>query len=133
MLRIERAFRFRGRFKGGTNLLAWLHTLMYRVFVTQFRRKRRARVLEQQVAYDPCGAFSPEYGLIQTPLGTTVTQALEALPPAFREVVLLVDIREATYRETAEQLGVPVGTVMSRLFRARRLLRERLDATQPTV
>jgi RNA polymerase sigma-70 factor, ECF subfamily len=48
-------------------------------------------------------------------------------------VVLLVDMHESTYREAADQLGVPIGTIMSRLFRARRLMRERLDAERAAV
>jgi RNA polymerase sigma-70 factor, ECF subfamily len=130
---VERALRFERHFQSGTNLVAWLHTLMYRVFVSQFRRKRRSYALDLQVAHDPCAAFLPDYGLVETPISSKLEQALAELPPLFRDVLLLVDIQEATYRESAEQLGVPIGTVMSRLFRARRLLRERLDAALPTV
>lgn len=123
---LERALRFESHVEAGTNLPAWLHTLMYRVFVTQFRRQVRTRRTDLHLQRDPCSEFRPEYGLETATLGNSLAQSLQALPPAFRDVVVLVDVEASTYREAAAELGIPLGTVMSRLARGRRMLRQGL-------
>jgi len=117
-----RALRFEGTFVPGTNLRAWLHQILESVFVSRCRSRTRERRAMDRFAGDPTltrPAFAPPE--IQAVTGH-VHQALSSLPPKFLEVVELVDLRDHSYREAADQLGVPVGTVMSRLFRARRLL-----------
>ena len=112
------------RFRTGTNARAWLLTIMRHVRAKRLRSRRLTPV-------DPAADVEIEHipGVEQTPQHVTdaeVLQALAALPDGFQEVVLLCDVEELSYREIASVLGVPIGTVMSRLHRARRLLRAAL-------
>ena len=128
-----RAFRSFDRFNPGTNCRAWLFTILRNVFLNRIRSQGR-EVLEAEV-----GGFdqmemrtdtqldrNPEEHFLQTMLHGDVDRALTTLPLAFREAVLLVDIEGLTYREVAEVLHCPIGTVMSRLSRGRALLRRAL-------
>jgi len=123
-----RALSFEGTYKADTNLKAWLHQVLFSVFVTRCRRRRRSRRFIVEHAADPnlwCGAREaarPSEGL-----SPPVERAIEALPRQFGQVVLLVDLQDMSYGEAAEHLGVPIGTVMSRLHRGRRLLKGRLS------
>ncbi len=119
---IERALCFESTFELGTNLRAWLLQIMHSVFVTRYRKQRRERAALTLVAHDDCIALRPEPLFFPLPLSRATRGALEALPAAFRDVVCLVDLGEHSYKEAAAELGVPVGTIMSRLFRARRML-----------
>jgi RNA polymerase sigma-70 factor (ECF subfamily) len=128
-----RAFRSFHRFNPGTNCRAWLFTILRHVFLNRVRVQGR-EVLEtemggleqvQMTAEAPVGR-NPEEQLLQTILHGDVDRALAALPLVFREAVMLVDIEGLTYREVAEVLGCPIGTVMSRLSRGRALLRRTL-------
>lgn len=113
------------RFQKGTNCRAWLIRVMYHTNSNRRRANARLRLvsetderLAETIAFDP-----------PTPQGLTaeeVLQALRCLPPQFEEVVLLSDIEDMTYKEIAETLGVPIGTVMSRLHRGRKLMRAEL-------
>ena len=86
-------------------------------------RKRHARATRfDALASDPCAWTQKDAAPAMLALSPRVGRALDALPPGFREVVRLVDVEELSYRDAAERLQVPVGTVMSRLFRGRRLL-----------
>jgi RNA polymerase sigma-70 factor (ECF subfamily) len=113
------------RFEKGTNCRAWLIRVMYH---TQSNR-RRANARLQLVSNTDEGiaetvAFNPT-----TPHGLTeedVLSALRSLPRQFEEVVLLSDVEDMTYKEIAETLRVPIGTVMSRLHRGRKLMRAQL-------
>lgn len=124
---LERALRFRDQYRAGTNLRAWLHQVLFSVFVTRYRRLRRERAALRVLADDPASwaaearFASPEAHL---PVGVPIRRMLDALPPGFADVVGVVDLGGATYREASALLGIPVGTVMSRLHRAR----ERLSA-----
>lgn len=126
-----RAYRTFDNFRPGTNARSWLFTIMYSVFINR-RRKRRREVgplspdqLEQrfqryveQPSHD--GVGQPEaWGKSWPP---EVLKALGDLPDAFRAAVLLVDVEELSYEEAATVLGCPLGTVQSRVFRARRML-----------
>ena len=113
------------RFEKGTNCRAWLVRVMYHI--NSNRRRANARLqlvsetderIAETIAFDP-----------PTPQGLTeeeVLRALRSLPHQFEEVVLLSDIEDMTYKEIAELLGVPIGTVMSRLHRGRKLMRVEL-------
>jgi RNA polymerase sigma-70 factor, ECF subfamily len=127
---IERALRFAGQYELGTNLRAWAFQILFSVFVTRWRRRRRERNALENLATDPCawtlppGFTAPDAGRGSL---TRSTQAkLDALPAGFRAVVVMVDIEERSYREAAKELGVPVGTVMSRLHRGRKMLAEQM-------
>ena len=124
---VARALRFEATFQRGTNLRAWMHQILESVFITRCRsRTRERRALERFVA-DPTltsrASAAPKLGCVSN----AMFAALVALPEKFLSVVTLVDIEELSYREAAERLGVPVGTVMSRLFRARRMLAASLE------
>jgi len=113
------------RFEPGTNCRAWLFKILFHV-VHHYRRKwckakttfESDEVLEDIVAYEP--------PVPQQLSDDDVLAALETIPAQYREVVLLADVEEFTYKEIARTLGIPVGTVMSRLSRGRRLLRSEL-------
>ncbi len=124
-----RAYRFFHRFREGTNLKAWLLTILYNVL----RNRHRHRVAEQRridfaavaEAYERIAASMDggrEDVFLRQPVDGEIERALESLPHEFRAVVLLVDVHELSYAEAATALGCPIGTVRSRLSRARRLL-----------
>jgi RNA polymerase sigma-70 factor (ECF subfamily) len=119
---VLRALRFESTFERGTNLRAWMHQILESVFISGCRRRSRERSALGRFAQDPTlsSVSSPEPVLRL--VSDRVDVALRSLPEKFRVVVELVDLGDHTYREAAEELGVPVGTVMSRLFRARRML-----------
>src|SRR3989338_3563417 len=120
-----RAFRSFHRFNPGTNCRAWLFTILRNTFLNRVRGADR-EVHEGESAEGRPGAGNPEEELLQTALHGDVDRALRALPLAFREAVVLVDLEGLSYKEVAEIVGCPVGTVMSRLSRGRRLLRRAL-------
>lgn len=125
---MARAWTFWDRFEAGTNVRAWMHRILYNTFVNGYRKRRRerevlAKVHDDRKALAKLEAPAPSGGM---DLGDEVSEALEELPMTFRAVVERVDLHGQSYRETAEALGCPVGTVMSRLHRGRRLLKERL-------
>lgn len=126
---IERALKFRDQFQPGTNLKSWAQTIVFSLFVTGWRRRRRERDAVKSLAIDPCAWTAQDdvaLGAEMRELSPRVQKALEELPRAFREVVLMVDVGERSYRDAADALGVPIGTVMSRLHRARKQLAEAL-------
>jgi len=122
---IERALRFANQYERGTNLRAWVYQILFSVFITRYRRTRRERNALRTLSCDPCAWTMPErFAMPDVTVSlTNKTQGkLDALPETFRAVLKLVDLDELTYREAACELGVPVGTVMSRLHRGRKLL-----------
>jgi RNA polymerase sigma-70 factor (ECF subfamily) len=119
---IERALRFESSFVPGTNLRAWLHQILFSVFVTRCRRQRRERRALDWLTSDPCAWPHRDPGPEMRSLTPRVEGALQDLPEPFASVIRLVDIGELSYKDAAAVLDVPVGTVMSRLFRGRRLL-----------
>ena len=127
---IERALRFGKQYERGTHLRAWVYQILFSVFVSRYRRLRRDKNALRVLASDPCAwtlperFSSPDAGV---PLTTKTQATLDALPETFRVVLKLVDLDELTYREAASELGVPVGTVMSRLHRGRKLLAAQLE------
>ncbi|MBX3205873.1 MAG: RNA polymerase sigma factor [Labilithrix sp.] len=127
---IERALKFAKQYERGTNLRAWVYQILFSVFVTRYRRSRRDKNALRALASDPCAWTTPERfaspdAAVSLTNKTQVT--LDALPETFRSVLKLVDLDELTYREAANELGVPVGTVMSRLHRGRKLLASQLQ------
>jgi RNA polymerase sigma-70 factor, ECF subfamily len=125
-----RAFRAFDTFTPGTNARAWLLKIVYSVFVNQYHRDKRTPVaesieaLEMQHGFEPAAPETPHADPWQ-PAGWTepaVRQALDQLPDDFRTAVLLVDVEDLSYEDAAHVMGCAVGTVRSRLFRARRLL-----------
>jgi RNA polymerase sigma-70 factor (ECF subfamily) len=125
---IERALRFSHQYERGTNLRAWAQQVLFSVFVTRWRRRRRDRDALSRLASDPCAwtvpaSFAaPDAGAMMP----STQRTLDALPPGFRAVIILVDLEQRSYLDAAGTLGVPVGTVMSRLHRGRKLLAEKM-------
>ena len=123
---LERALRFANQYERGTNLRAWAFQILFSVFVTRWRRRRRERNALENLASDPC-AWTVPAGFVRPDAGpgsltASTCRKLDALPEGFRAVVVMVDLEQRSYRDAARVLGVPVGTVMSRLHRGRKLL-----------
>ncbi|MEO8874114.1 MAG: RNA polymerase sigma factor [Polyangiaceae bacterium] len=128
---VERALRFSTQYQPGTNLRAWALQILFSVFITRYRRARRDRNAMKALMADPCAWTMPESFAApdsNADLTPAIHAQLAALPEGFRSAVMLVDLEEQTYREAADQLGVPVGTVMSRLHRGRKILAAKLAA-----
>ena len=133
-----KAFRAVDRFEPGTNLRAWLFTILHNTARNRARDRARDAVTADSEAVeradDNAGAWSPagsgdtpETLLLRETLTPDLQAALEALPGPFRQAVWLRDVEEFSYAEIAEMLAIPVGTVMSRISRGRRLLFDRLQ------
>ncbi|HEY9325198.1 MAG TPA: sigma-70 family RNA polymerase sigma factor [Candidatus Limnocylindria bacterium] len=133
-----RAFRFRDQFTLGTNMKAWLFRILTNTFINTYRRKTAQPEvtdldgidefsLYRRMADDRAASTSPdpEAELLNSVVDTEVTNALEELPEKFRTTVLL-DVEGFSYKEIAEMLAIPIGTVMSRLHRGRKFLQKRL-------
>ena len=133
---VVKALRFADRYSPGTNLKAWLYTILHNTWRNRRRDASRdtvdvdsTRVDEAAQLDGPLSAETPEQILLRSTLDVDLQAALDALPDVFREAVWLRDVEEFTYAEIAEMLGIPAGTVMSRISRGRRQLFDRLSAT----
>ncbi len=137
-----KAFRFMDNFQDGTNEKAWLFKIMKNGFINDYRRKTNKPVhfsfdtiYEQGDSEDSDDLNEiADNDYIQTTdaykglIGDEVTRALESLQSDYRQIILLADIEEFSYEELSEILEIPIGTVRSRLFRARNLLKDKLKA-----
>jgi RNA polymerase sigma-70 factor (ECF subfamily) len=124
-----RAWTFWDRFEPGSNARAWLHRILVNTFINAYRKQRRERELFRQAGEEARreALTSSSFNAAQRDgVGDEVGAALAALPSEFRTVVELVDLGDFSYREVASELGCPIGTVMSRLHRARKQLQEML-------
>jgi RNA polymerase sigma-70 factor (ECF subfamily) len=123
---LERAWNKRGLWAPGTDLRAWLFTIMHNVFVNGTRSNRPTVSIDEPGVEDarPATGTSVETGVVLAELA----RALSLLPAEQREVLLLVGLEQFSYAEASEVLGVPIGTVMSRLSRGRERLRILLEA-----
>jgi RNA polymerase sigma-70 factor (ECF subfamily) len=123
-----RAWRFWDHYEPGSNLRAWLHRILLNTFVNGYRRARReCEVLAQaRTASETLDSRPSEPHVMFVSLGDEVQSGLGELPADFRNVLLAVAIDDMSYREAAESLGCPVGTVMSRLHRARHAMQQTL-------
>jgi RNA polymerase sigma-70 factor (ECF subfamily) len=122
-------------FQEGTNLRAWMYRILRNVFLTSQSglAARKTSSLEDDDADGDRDArvahfITPEFLLLQQESREIVMDALACVPVGYREIILLCEIEELSYREIAQVLSVPIGTVMSRLSRARTMLREVLNA-----
>ena len=128
---VLRAFDRWQQYRPGTNIRAWLFTILYHVFVSRKRRIDAREVpqtdeTEGWGAFEPVGELNPEARFYETFLDAEITRAIDALPDEYRMAVVLSDIHELRYAEISHILGVPEGTVKSRLFRGRRILQKKL-------
>jgi RNA polymerase sigma-70 factor (ECF subfamily) len=134
-----RAYRGFGGFKEGTNLKAWLYKILTNTFINTYRAKKRRPEetdfddVEEFSLYNRLGGLeaasagrTPESEVLDAMPDEVVKEALESLPEQFRMAVLLADVEGFSYKEIAEIMDVPVGTVMSRLHRGRKQLQKAL-------
>jgi RNA polymerase sigma-70 factor (ECF subfamily) len=134
-----RAFRSLHQFKPGTNLRAWIFRIMTNAYINEYRKRSRRPTnsslddLEEFYLYDHLidsgvqpTSERPEDVVLNRLTAQDVIDALDGLSDDFREVVILADVEGFSYREIAEIMDIPVGTVMSRLYRARRRLQRSL-------
>ena len=129
------------QFKPGTNLRAWLHRILANTFINSYRKKRREPIQDLgaefsddwQTGNDPLAppARSAEAEALERLADSDVLQALRDLPEEFRVAIYLADIEGYPYKQIAEMMGTPIGTVMSRLHRGRARLRAQLAAHAP--
>jgi RNA polymerase sigma-70 factor (ECF subfamily) len=117
-------------FQQGTNFRAWMYKILRNTFLTSRTGLKAGMTLslddEEERPAEPVAAETPETVLLARMERQAIEDALEELPVKFREVILLCDVEEMSYQEIAETLAVPIGTVMSRLSRARKAMRELL-------
>jgi RNA polymerase sigma factor (sigma-70 family) len=131
-----KAFRFINSFQEGTNAKAWLFRILKNSFINDYRKKSKepSKVDYQEVETVYNSTEDAEYESttdlrlesVQDMIGDEVAMALNGLPIDFRTVIILCDIEGFTYEEMAKILDIPIGTVRSRLHRARNLLKEKL-------
>ncbi len=132
---ILRAYRFWDGFESGTNARAWLMRIMTNLFRNRYREKAREQEIlgEAEASTANVGQFQgsaprdAESALFGRMLSRDVEKALELLPPEFRLPVILADLEDLSYKEIADIMECPAGTVMSRLYRGRRMLQKMLS------
>jgi len=127
-----KAYRFAESYEEGTNAKAWLFKILKNAFINEYRRKLKqpAKVdFEEIIGYQdaeeskPAGTVDLRQEVFQGMIGDEVTRAINSLPVDFRTVILLCDIEGFTYEEIAKIVDIPIGTVRSRLHRAREMLK----------
>jgi RNA polymerase sigma-70 factor (ECF subfamily) len=134
---VLKAIRARDQFESGTNLRAWLLKILTNTFINRYRRGGLERSVLDGPDADPLAdgwvsastmeaLRDPESQALRPLLEAEITQALDELPTEFRLAVVLSDIEELSYKEISDVMGCPIGTVMSRLHRGRRMLKSRL-------
>lgn len=130
------AYRFFHRFEPGTNCKAWLFKILTNTFINKYRKKVREREVRDVIDQDETPSLmsedvasaskDPEGMIIGHILSDDVKNALAAVPHDYRMAVVLCDLEDFSYKEIADIMDCPVGTVMSRLHRGRRLLQKTL-------
>jgi RNA polymerase sigma-70 factor (ECF subfamily) len=128
-----KAYQAWDQYRRGTNAKGWLLTILRHAFINEYRRRASRRETLNLDALEPFAVFEgpqevdPEGAFFEALVDEDVARAVAALPAAYREVIELTDVEGLKYEETAQVVGVPVGTIKSRLFRARKLLQARLS------
>ena len=132
-----KAMRARAQFTAGTNMRAWLLRILTNTFINRYRRGGLERSVLDGPDADPLAdgwvgsetmraMRDPESLALRPVLEREINTALDELPDEFRMAVLLADVQELSYREISDIMGCPIGTVMSRLHRGRRMLKSKL-------
>ena len=132
-----KAYRFIESYQQGTNAKAWMFKILKNAFINQYRKKSRqpSKVdYEEVIGYENTeddkfvGYLDLREEIFQDMMGDELTAALNSIPVDFRTVILLADVEGFTYEEISKIIDIPIGTVRSRLFRARNMLKEKLKA-----
>lgn len=135
---VVKALRFHDKFQEGTYIKAWLLTILRNTFINEYRRKVRRPTFVELSGAEPAEETAPDPEVVgyepRNPdssdllelLDDEVKNAVESLPDDFRQAVIMADLEDMSYKEIADAMNCPLGTVMSRLYRGRKLLRERL-------
>jgi RNA polymerase sigma-70 factor (ECF subfamily) len=129
---ILKAYRAWDRFQPGTSARAWLLAILRNTFINLYRREKREPIslelelLDSHQGPGQGGESDPEGTFFDQIVDERILKALDKLPPEFREVMVLSDVEGLPYAEIAHALEIPVGTVKSRLFRARKLMQNDL-------
>jgi RNA polymerase sigma-70 factor (ECF subfamily) len=135
---LVKALRFHDKFKHGTYIKAWLLTILRNTFINEYRKKARNPVFVELSGNEPAAETSPDPNIPFEPskgnredllelLDEEVRDALMSIPEDFRLAVIMADIEDKSYKEISDVMKCPLGTVMSRLYRGRKLLRESLE------
>jgi RNA polymerase sigma-70 factor (ECF subfamily) len=136
---LVKALRFHEKFKEGTYIKAWLLTILRNTFINEYRKRSRTPMsveLTGAEAAEPTALPLGEHDRLRNMmelLDDEVREAVEALPEDFRNAVIMADLEERSYKEIADFMGCPIGTVMSRLYRGRKILREKLSLYASSV
>lgn len=126
----ERAYRFFNTFKKGTNIRAWLYRILKNTFISEIRRDKRRSVIEYAINLEDVpesmkvSRDSAPDSITEDEFSYEIEKIFDSMPGEFSQAVLLADVEGLSYKEIAAVMDSPVGTVMSRLHRGRRLLRE---------
>jgi RNA polymerase sigma-70 factor (ECF subfamily) len=135
---VVKALRFHDKFQEGTYIKAWLLTILRNTFINEYRRKVRRPTFVELSGAEPAEETAPDPEVVgfepvhpdsedlMELLNDEVKNAVVSLPDDFRQAVIMADLEDMSYKEIAEAMNCPLGTVMSRLYRGRKLLRERL-------
>ncbi|MGB1204006.1 MAG: sigma-70 family RNA polymerase sigma factor [Chitinophagales bacterium] len=131
-----KSYRFINSYKVGTNAKAWLFQILKNAFINQYRKKNKRPIqvdFEDVVNYHDADAENVKHlnlghEIFQGMMGDEVTIALNSLPIDSKTIVLLCDIEGFTYEEIATIINIPIGTVRSRIHRARNMLKEKLES-----
>ena len=131
-----KAYRFIESYVAGTNAKAWLFKILKNAFINEYRKKSKQPIkvdfeelldFHDLENYKQIGSLDARQDVFQNMMGDEVSNALNQLPVDFRTVILLCDIDGFTYEEISKIIDIPIGTVRSRLHRARGLLKEKLN------
>ena len=134
---VVKALRFRHKFEPGSYIKAWLLTILRNTFINEYRRNSRRPITVELTGTEPSHDKSIEPSIpflrkekkrehLLECLGDNVKASLDSLPDEFRTPVIMADLEDSSYQEIADHMGCPIGTVMSRIHRGRKLLREQL-------
>lgn len=136
---LVKAFRFYRQFEAGTNIKAWLLTILRNTFINDYRKRAKEPSKVELLGNEPAKSSAPDPNVpgieakfknrehLLELLDAPVRKALDSLPPEFRDAVIMADLQDMPYKEIAMVMNCPIGTVMSRLFRGRKLIKEYLE------
>ncbi len=123
---LERAIHKFHLYQQGTNLRLWLFTIMRNLFRDQYRRQRKSREIASEIGHAAADSAPPDQ--LDRLINAEMLAELNGLKKEYRDVLMMVGDQGLSYDQAAEAAGVPLGTIRSRLFRARTLLAERITA-----